>query len=311
MFRPLLAPNVDPMGYPQFFDDLVFPYLISPKLDGIRSANRTGKMLTRSLKLVKNKEVQQAFSAYTLGLDGELIVGDATDGDIVYNRTQSVITTIKGSAEDVNFHVFDYCGGFLDAPFEERFEIANFKVSQLAVNFPLLKVHIVPHTLVRNLEELLTAENHYLEMGYEGIMGRNPKGRYKTNARCTWKENIIFKLKRFVDEEGEIVDFVERMKNTNEEQTNELGRTFRSDTKDAKEPLGMIGKFIVKTDNYGLIEVGPGSFKHEQLKEMFENWNTNETVRGSLIKFRHFLYGIKDKPRFPRAVGLRTLDDMS
>jgi len=311
MFRPLLAPNVDPMGYANFFTDIKYPQMVSPKLDGIRSANRGEGMLSRSLKFLPNIHMQNIFGDKCLFLDGELIEGNDKDSD-VYNRTQSVIMSKDKDASNVTFHVFDYVADmWLDASFLERHNRAILAVETINSSYPLLKVKIVPHKMVHNLEELLAFENECLEMGYEGIMGRSPSGMYKTNARCTWKEGIIFKLKRFKDEEGEIVGFVERMENTNEKQTNELGRSFRSDTKDAKNPLGMIGKFLVETVDYGIIEVGPGKFKHAELKEMFDNWNNPEqTVNGQLLKYRHFAHGMKDKPRFPRAIGLRSLLDL-
>lgn len=311
MFRPLLAPNKDPQGYPPFFQEIRFPQLVSAKLDGIRAANREGVMLSRSLKALPNFHMQELFSKEALGMDGELIDGNDTDGD-VYNRTQSVIMSKDKDASNVTFHVFDSVDNIsLDLNFEDRHITAIHRIKDIQRRLPNLKIKIVPHKMVYSLVELLAFESECLEAGYEGIMGRDPKGVYKTNARCTWKEGIIFKLKRFKDEEGIIVDFVERMHNTNEDQTNELGRTFRRDTKDAKQAMGMIGKFLVATDEYGIIEVGPGQFKHEELKDMFDKWNhSHYSVKGSLLKFRHFPHGMKDKPRFPRAIGLRNIIDL-
>lgn len=311
MFRPLLAPNKDPMGYPKFFEEIRFPQLVSPKLDGIRSANRGEGMLSRSLKFLPNLHMQNIFGDKCLFLDGELIEGNDKDSD-VYNRTQSVIMSKDKDASNVTFHVFDYVADMcLDVPFLERHNHAILAVEIINKLHPSLKVKIVPHKIVQNLEELLAFENECLEMGYEGIMGRSPSGKYKTNARCTWNEGIIFKLKRFKDEEGLIVGYVERMHNTNEAKTNELGRTHRSDTKDAKEAMGMIGKFLVETKDYGIIEVGPGTFKHEELEEMFINWShPDKTVEHSLLKYRHFAHGMKDKPRFPRSIGLRDRMDL-
>lgn len=307
MFRPLLAPNKDPQGYTPFFQEICFPQLVSPKLDGIRAVNRGEGMISRSLKLLPNLHMQNIFGDKCLFLDGELIDGDDKDSD-VFNRTQSSIMSKDKEAFNVTYHVFDCVDNdILNEPFEIRHNLAKIRVQFLQERFPTLKVKIVPHKLVYSLEELLAFESECLEEGYEGIMGRSPKGVYKTNARCTWNEGIIFKLKRFKDEEGVIVGFVERMHNTNEDQTNELGRTFRRDTKDAKQAMGMVGKFLVQTEDYGIIEVGPGQFKHDELKFV---WEHREPFISKYLKFRHFPHGMKDKPRFPRAIGFRDEMDM-
>ena len=83
------------------------------------------------------------------------------------------------------------------------------------------------------MDELIAFEELKLCEGYEGIMLRDPFGRYK-HGRSTLKEGGLAAIKRFVDAEARIVGTYEQMENTNEKQINELGRSSRSHAKAGK-----------------------------------------------------------------------------
>ena len=55
------------------------------------------------------------------------------------------------------------------------------------------------------------------------------------------------------------------------------------------------------------LDIAPGNFNHVERKEI---WTSQEEFIGKLLKFRYFNHGIKDKPRFPRAIGFRNLMDL-
>ena len=299
-FKPMLSPGNDPMSYPNYFKELKFPLLVSPKLDGIRCIVKGGRCKSRSFKDIPNEMIQERFGEFA-EFDGELIDGNPTDEN-VYNRTQSTVMSKDKDASKVKLYVFDYAyEDMADLPFEERLLTTQTIVSRLRTNLLVS----VPHYRIDTLEDLLQVELSFLNDGYEGIMMRCPYGRYK-HGRGTWNEGLIYKLKRFQDDEAIIVDFVEMMHNTNEGVRNELGYIERSDTKDAKEGSGMVGKFICEF-NGELIEVAAGQFSHDERKLI---WNQKEQLVGAFIKFRHFTIGVKDKPRFPRAVGFRDKMDM-
>lgn len=54
---------------------LRFPYLVSPKYDGIRCLIIGGEVVSRNLKPIRNKHIQAALRGLP-DLDGELIVGN-------------------------------------------------------------------------------------------------------------------------------------------------------------------------------------------------------------------------------------------
>ena len=296
-FRPLLSPIDDPQSNPKFFDFINYPCLTSPKFDGIRGLTATSGVMSRTWKPLPSAQVQDTFKL--VGLDGEIIVGDPTAFG-VYNLTQSHVMSGNKPADDINYHVFDCIhSDYIHLPYYERLEMAHSMIKGQPRFIP------VEHELIGNYEQLIAYENKCLEMGYEGIMIRDPMGRYKNN-RATMREGIIFKLKRFTDDEGVIVGFVQRMENHNEQTTDERGYAKRSDSKEGKVPVDMVGKFLVKWGAH-VLEVAPGVFKHHELREI---WHNQEAYIGRYLKFRYFAHGVKDLPRFPRALGFRDKLDM-
>lgn len=326
MYKPMLAPLDDPLKNPHYWSYLRYPLMVSPKLDGIRCITKavpdivhdddlneieTGDMkdvcLSRELKLIPSRQVQSLFSLFS-ELDGELIAGPETAHN-VYNTTQSHVMSVDKPHSDLKFRVFD-CSDIdiCHLPFFYRLKQATeiINMYKQAYKLPDVPISIVEHKLVNNYEELIEYEELMLAAGYEGIMMRDPNGRYKHN-RGTMREGLIFKLKRFQDDEGLIIGFEEGMKNENEKTTNEKGYATRSESAEGMVPANTLGKFIV--DYKGkTIKVAPGSFNHADRSTI---WRSKEEFIGSWLKFRFFAYGVKDLPRFPRAVGFRDKIDMS
>lgn len=303
MFKPLLSPNNSPQDTPDYFQKLQYPLLCSPKLDGIRGCPRDGIVLSRTLKPLPSTQVQAEIGRYSF-LDLEIIEGNVTDFD-VYNRTQSHVMS-RDKQGDMTYHVFDWTEDvFSDAYFYERLELAAREVD--FINSPYVK--IVEHTLVDDYEELIDYEDANLALGYEGIMLRNPLGRYKTNARCTFRDNIIYKLKRFADDEALIVGIIEQETNNNPLLSDERGYAKRSTCKENMVGAKTLGKLICVYNGVE-ISVAPGCLTHAQRQKIWDEWDTPQTIRYHFVKFRHFPKGQKDLPRHPRCIGIRDLIDM-
>jgi DNA ligase-1 len=176
-------------------------------------------------------------------------------------------------------------------------------VRRLLPNVP--SYHYVEHCHIENEAQLLEFEDVCLKRGFEGIMMRSPVGHYKCN-RGTFKEGLIYKLKRFEDAEAIVVNIYERMINNNIAGEDSFGNTKRSHHQANKTSAGMAGGFIVNYMGMDL-DVAPGSFKHPELKDI---WDNKEKYLGKFLKFRFMSYGMKDKPRFIRAIGWRDKIDM-
>lgn len=302
MFKPMLAPHECPMSYPKYFEDLKYPLMCSPKYDGVRAIVKNGVAYSRTFKPLPSRQVQELLAPYE-HFDGELIVGDATDFN-VYNRTQSHVMAINKPDVDLFFYVFDYTHpNSLSQPFGYRASLLKEIVQTNILQNDYIQV--VEHKLIQNKAELLDYENMILEEGFEGVMMKSHIGPYK-NGRGTYKQGLIYKLKRFQDDEGVITGFVQGKSNQNVQERDELGYAKRSTKKDGMVATDTLGKFIVGY-NGAEIEVAPGHFNHDERKYIWEN---QFQFLGQFLKFRHFTHGVKDKPRFPRAIGFRDKIDM-
>lgn len=289
--KPMLAAATDAQR-------LTYPLLLSPKLDGVRCLIIDGVAMSRSLKPIPNKHVQHLFGRPELnGLDGELIVGDASAED-VYTQTTSGVMSIEGRP-DVSYWVFDDFTE--DGGFARRFHTACRRIKKQ------MACEDVPHHTVNNQAELLKYEQDYLELGYEGIMLRCPDGPYK-QGRSTAREEFLLKLKRFVDAEAKIIGFTEQQTNTNEAVRNELGHLERSSKKAGMRGAQVLGAFMVKDLKTGVeFEIGTG-FTAAQ-RENF--WKRGDNLIGKFVKYKSQPVGVKDKPRFPVFLGFRDPKDMS
>lgn len=285
-FKPLLASAAD-------LDKLTFPRLASPKLDGIRCIVIDGVALSRSLKPIPNAHIQACIGRPEYnGLDGELIVGDPTSPTCYRDSNSGVMS--RDGEPDFTFHVFDRIDS--GDPFEVRL------MSLFLLDLPY--VSVVPHFVVSSMEELDEREAQWLELGYEGVMLRDPGGRYK-HGRSTAKEGILLKVKRFTDAEYEVVGFEERMHNANEAKRNALGHIERSSHKENKVGRGDLGALMLKHPN-GTFTCGTGFTDADRA----EIWANQGQYLGRLAKVKSFEIGVKDLPRFPVWLGWRGEEDL-
>lgn len=284
MFKPMLASPAD-------IPNLQYPLIASPKLDGIRAVVKDGVLLSRSLKPIPNKYVQEQF-AHLEHFDGELIVGSPTAHDC-YRTTNSYVMSLDKRDFPVQFYVFDHVQS-PEKAYQDRFRhlIMADGCTVHAMNW------------IEDEEELLNYEQECLALGYEGLILRDPQGKYKF-GRSTAKEQILLKLKRFLDDEAVIVGFEELMHNANEATTNELGRTSRSSHQENLVPMGKLGALIVVWQG-SEFRIGTG-FDDATRQHI---WDAKAYYLNKLAKFKYFPVGMKEAPRHPVYLGLRHENDM-
>lgn len=282
-FKPLLASPVE-------FDKLDYTDLyLSPKLDGIRAIVIGGVVLSRNLKPIPNLSVQAKFK-HLEHYDGELICGSPTSSTC-YRDTNSACMRVEGEP-DVTFYVFDHIehpGSTWLARYSNLRECGG--------------VEIVGHNLVGSYETLIETETAYLSKGYEGVMlrkGLGPNSTYKF-GRATAKSQTLLKVKRFVDNEYEVIGYEERMHNGNVATTNALGHTERSSHKENKSGRGDLGALILLTVDGVEFNCGTG-FNDAERAAL---WTIRDTLPGQWAKVKSFMIGVKDAPRFPTFLGLR------
>lgn len=289
-FKPLLAiehTKVKTQKYPMY---------LSEKLDGIRCVVFGGIGYSRSLKPIPNAFIQAYFKQHAdilEGLDGELIVGDKNAPD-VFNQSTSGVMRQSGEP-DFTFWVFD------------RFHPADYvtRIGKIPTELPD-RVQFLPSILVDNEDEVNKYESEFLAIGAEGVMLRDPDGIYKCGRSGT-KSPELQKVKRFVDNEFEIIGFEPKYENHNVAKTNELGRTERSTAKDGLVAVELMGALTLKTTDGQIFSCGSGF--NDQLRVQL--WQQRDSLIGTLAKVKYFDVGTGYAvPRFPVFIGIRSKDDM-
>lgn len=289
--RPLKAEHFNPKK-------AKFPYIATPKIDGIRFLMVDGVAVSRTFKPIRNVHIQNMLQKYLPnGIDGELTSGDT------FQSSTSAVMTIEGEPK-FKVWIFDYVNPDRETidPFESRMSgIPDINVPEDCFELSILK-GIRIHTQ----EELDDYERVCLETGYEGVMLRDPQGTYKF-GRSTVNENILLKVKRFLDDEAELIDVLEKMSNQNPEDYDAFGHIKRSASLDGMVPMGTAGTLMVR--NKDGLEFGIGSGLDDKMRD--EIWNNKEKYIGKqLVKYKYFPQGIKELPRHPVFLGFRDPDDI-
>ena len=272
-----------------------FPYAATPKIDGIRFLMVGGAALTRSFKPIRNEYLQKILSSnLPEGIDGELTSGSTF-------QECSSIMRIKGEP-DFKVWIFDFVNPKDEPkPYKERMnELRKFE------SFNIPSYEILFPTIVSNQEQIDQLMIKNLNAGYEGLMLRDPNGIYKF-GRSSVKENILLKVKEFMDDEAEIIAFREKMVNTNEGLKDNFGRTKRSSCQDGLKPSGTLGGFILR--NSEGLEFSCGSGLNDALRD--EIWKNQSKYLGKLVKYKYMSKGIKELPRHPVFIGFRDETDLS
>ena len=287
---PLLAATLEDLS------TLKFPVLATPKLDGIRVLKINGQAVTRKFKPIPNVHIRELLEKHLPdGVDGEVM----TSG--TFNDIQSKVMSFDGEPE-FSFYVFDFVYDDLNTPYWSR--VADMiRVVYTKAPFEIVLLEPVE---INSIEELLLFEERCLSQGHEGVMIRQPDGKYKC-GRSTPKEQILMKLKRFHDSEAQIVGFEEKMHNENKQEKDEFGLSKRSTKKDGLIPADTLGALIVEDLKTG-VKFGLGSGFTDELKK--EIWSHRKKYKNKIIKYKYQSVGAKDAPRFPVFLGFRSKLDL-
>lgn len=301
MIRPLLAAKTTDAD----LKSLRYPILASPKIDGVRALVVCGKLKSRTMKDIPNLHTQALLGRDELdGLDGELCVGKPYAPNLMQS-TMSGVMSIRGIPH-VTYHVFD----LWDDPdvFQNRLSRACNRNMQYGLREDIASMIIpVQHATIQDFDQLLQYEQWALSLGYEGVMLRDPLGRYKQN-RSTLKERILLKVKRFTTSEAVILGTEPLYRNLNEATSDERGYTKRSSESSGKVADELLGSLDVRCLETGArFNIGSG-FTESQRRDF---WRRRQDLKGQVVTYRHFeVTGVKDKPRFPIFVSFRDRRDM-
>lgn len=302
-FKPLLAPNkqVD-------LDTLTFPKLASFKLDGVRGLFLNGNFVSRSFKDIQNVQLREKFKGlmeYTsennFVIDGEIYDEDLTFQEIITHVMTKDFTdkkTVKKhgkvleTPENLKFHIFDVVDpNNLDEPFEDRLVNAE-KINELFSDITVL----VDHVTVNSKQDIEDLFQTALNTGNEGLMLRNPQGRYKT-GRASINMDIIYKVKPYRTYDARIISVSQGtvVKEDAEKKLDKFGRSVTSIKKDDRELSDMAQNFVVMYEGKEL-KVSVSSLTHDERKAA---WDNRDNYVGMMIEYKAMDVGAKDLPRHP------------
>ena len=291
--KPLLAGKYDPAK-------AQFPLCATPKIDGIRFLIIDGVAVSRSFKPIRNKYIQELLSTNLPdGIDGELTSGDN------FQDSTSNIMRIEGEPE-ITVWIFDYVD---PTATEMKGYIDRMKQLKSFEPFKLPDYHVLYPILVNSQQEVDKLMTSNLEAGFEGLILRGPDSPYKM-GRSTVKENILLKVKNFLDAEATVVGFKEKLHNDNPATKDAFGRTERSTAKAGLKPTGLLGGFLLRTSDGKEFTCGSGL--NDELRQ--EIWKNRDSYLNRLVKYKYMEFGIKEDtgvPRHPVFIGFRNEDDLS
>ena len=304
-------------------DQVKFPCIVQPKIDGVRALNLNGTLTGRSLKKFEGFGVTEFFSRKDfVGLDGEMTLGNKPNcGERLCSMTTGAMGRFKDVTEmpDLHWWVFDLIAeDTRHREYLRRYEMLRHWVEN-TLRHP--RVHLVPMVIAKDLSELNSWITTNFEQGYEGTIIRNPDAFYKP-GRATQKGQELWRVKPWADAEILVTGVSEGEINTNEAKKNALGRTERSSAKAGMVANGQIGSIqgVMLADfrdpftgkllfEKGLpVTVGSGEMTVNEAEYYFKN---QKEIIGHVVKFKHMTHGVKDLPRFPTYVSHRLPQDMS
>lgn len=301
-------------------EQVIFPCIVQPKIDGVRAMNLDGTLTGRSLNPFKGFGITEYFSRPEfIGLDGEMTLGSQSNSN---NRLCSLTTGAMGRFKnctempDLHWWVFDYLSpAALELDYEGRYGMLEIKQHDL--DHP--RIHIVPFSFCNNATQLNEAIASNAEAGYEGTIIRNPRSLYKA-GRST-KEGQLWRVKPWSDFEILVTGITEGQMNSNEAKTNTLGRIKRSSAKAGMVPNGQVGSIqgTMLKDFHDTITgkllfakglqvtAGSGEMSEAEAADYYAN---PHKIVGHIAKIKTMTHGVKTLPRFPTFVSLRLKEDL-
>lgn len=294
---------------------LVFPLGLQPKIDGVRGLTPNGQLLARSGKKHANKYSTAFFSKPEYAhMDGEMAAADERNPKLC-SITSSALRRIDGEPF-VLWHVFDLLvpgTPLMEANYATRYVALQNHVRDLQAQGLARHCKVVEMVVVANIDELREQHAKWDAQGYEGTIIRNLNGKHK-QGRSTVREGGLLRIKDFVEVEAVVLSLAEGERNENEAQVNELGRQFRSGHQENMVPNGQVGsmqcQLLADSGPFKAGHIATVSPGHMTTAEATEYWQHPERLVGQTIKFKHFPKGVKNEPRFPVFVCIRSAEDM-
>lgn len=321
-------------------NDIKFPKLVSPKLDGIRCIFHPQMgMISRSLKQIANKQLQEKFAhLIKLSKDENIILdGELYHHNMTFQEITSLVMTkdflsesrIKKLYKDdsplIKYYEYKTQGTMAGDYYEwtefdnpiayHCFDCIEHYDNGERINNVFINRLDSRNRILENYEHVVCVQNLYsydltslemyfeqlLEEGYEGLIIREPMSTYKF-GRATPKSQDLLKFKPWVTYDAQIIGIVRQQESIALTTKNELGQSVKSHKKE----------FMIDVDMASAFEVSFGkkrlkvslAMTHEEREEV---WHNPLKYVGKMIEFKGMDVGAKNVPRHP--VFLRFRED--
>ena len=281
--------------------DMKFPLLVSYKLDGIRCIFKDGQMYSRALKQFPNVQLRKRFEHLAklskeknIILDGELLAKSLT-----FNELSGITRQLdKKLPDDLFFYCFDSIKNEeFDVPFKDRVVNTRKFITQIEEQY----VSLLSQNLIIDHNDIQKLYEKALEFGCDGLILRDPNGRYKF-GRGTVKEGLIYKMKPFQTFDAKIIGIIQatEVREGAEKKINELGRSVTSKKKDDRILIEKAAAFEVMY-KAKILKVVIAMTDEEKI----EVWNNQKKYLGKMIEYKGMLVGAKALPRHPVFIRFR------
>jgi len=226
-----------------------FPVYVQPKLDGVRMLLSNKGGISRTGKIVKGTE----------NWGKNLKDGEYLDGECYVHgmKFEDITSAFKTQPEKLKFCVFDYFDiNNIDMTFEQRMKKIN-----------------VETILIDNVNDIDNIHDKFVNLGYEGIMIRNPKSVYEM-----FRTDNLLKYKKFKTEEFKVIGYHE------------------GSGRDVNTPI-----WECETSSKEVFSVRPEG----TLKDKREKWINRDEYIGKLLTVKFQNETKNGIPRFPVGIAFR------
>ena len=254
--------------------EIKYPCFVQPKLDGVRCIAVGDELYSRNCNLFPTLE--HIKNELKLNTDNLILDGELYTDDINFEKIVGLVRKNKKTAEEeknslkIYLNVFDYIDP--DLPYYKRLENLNKFFEK---NKNLKYIRQVKTEECKSEENIMEYLDKYTKEGYEGVIIRNKQGKYAENARS----NHLQKLKKFKDEEFEIVNY------TTPTQGKEVGCVV----------------WICKTKEGKTFSVRPSGNYDERKKQ----YNNGKKYIGKMLTVKYQELTNDHVPRFPVGLAIR------
>ena len=286
-------------------EEVKYPKLASPKVDGIRCLIINGELLTRSMKPQPTRALKTFLKeAIEYSIKNQVVIdGELYDHAQPFNWHQSTFRSFDGQPlPTTRLWVIDVVSNMLWGNTTNGWRFGEFIHQDIIAGVGKLENCVaIPQELATSPAQAQATYEGCLLAGYEGMMLRDPERGYK-HGRATAGEQWLIKYKAWEENDGVIIDVLEgdKLKEGAEVRMTPTGDKGRSRKQCDYEPSGIAGRIVIRLEDG--TEFGLGTFKgwtHELRVDMLKN---KDKYIGRWVRFKSQAVGKKNAPRIPHSL---------